>query len=287
MVQKRTISVRETIKESFGIYKRTWLSFIKFALIAVLLSYGPTIYTLGLETILSKKPLYYILGMALLVVLYILFIYYSIRVTMTTIQKLKAVIENRSFDYNEQFSKSDDKFWRTLFVIFIKGLMQGVTVLSIIILGLYLSEGYNVSFGFNAIFIPSMIVIILFSLYMSFRLEFSIVSVYWDLGVETSDFKISFMITKHLKFKKLLLILIAQLPTMAITIFQLWNQFYSINLGIGTMFSWAGLITAIILNAFVFSWSFVVYYVILAKMGCIQAEAQELHDYDDREWISY
>jgi hypothetical protein len=95
------------------------------------------------------------------------------------------------------------------------------------------------------------------------------------------------MITRHQKIKKLLIIIMGQLPALMITLFQIWNNFDSNGEVFKVLPAWSGLLVALSVNVLVFSWPYIVYYVMLSKMGYITTREKVLRDPEGREWICY
>lgn len=287
MVHKSTISVREVIVESLYLFKKTWLSFVFFAVLNVSVTYVPSVYTLLLKSFLADNPLLYIIGMALLVVLFIVYIYYSVRLTMNCVQKLKALLEGRTFNFLEEFSNNENRFWRALAVLIIKSLVLSLSMIASVLLFIYLKYMYIDQASVRLAILLPLLVSVLLGWYISYRLEFSLVTVYWNLNIKSSDFKSSFMITKHQKIKKIMIILVAQVPVGLISLIQFVNT-YDIDEPLGALYAtWTALLATLLVNGAIYSWPYIVYYVMLSKMGYTASYEKVVHDEEGREWISY
>ena len=287
MVHCTKIKGREVIVEGVNLYKKTFFSFLKYAFYAVLLSYASSIYVLFLQTFLDDSPFLYVIGMALMVLLYIVFIYFSVRVTMNSVMKLRAIIENKPYPYKDNFKNTEHKFWRAFFVIVIRGIVQ-LTLMVCIILFMEIIGGPLIGgFALKPYFILPLAFVGLLMAYLAFRLEFALLTVFWDLNIKHSDFKSSFLITKKQKLTKFLIVCFAQIPWFINLLFHFFTQWYKDFEFANTGYVWGGLLLSIVINTIIFSWSYSIYYVMLSKMGYMDFTEKVFMDEEGREWVRF
>lgn len=287
------VNIDDIIKKGIKIYTSTFKSFVKFALLAVTLSYLVSIYVGMLDTFLFNHEILYIIGIVLLVLLFLPIAYYSIRMNMTVSGKYKALIEGQPFDFKEKFKESKHDFWRVFFVLaakFIIRIMAFGALLPIILYVISTSSPNSLTMQLNGgiLFgVLSLSVIVTIALlYLLTRLEFASLIVFWKADIDNSDLNASVKMTKTQYFSKLKLILTAHIPNLLISVITILNIIYNFQ-SINVFTRWGYIIGLICYNTFAFSWSMGLYYPLFKEMKAFPLQTDKVIDEQGREWLTF
>lgn len=288
MQYEAPLDVASVIKRGTDLYKSTIREFFKYAILAVLVSEVITIYVAVFDTFFLGQRLVYIAGLIFLVLLYFPIIYYSVRVAITTIGKLRAIIEERSFDFADQYSISKDKFWRVFLVLIVRFILKIIMILSIVTPGASLLEeiiNHTVSFSSLLILFAGLFVAAL-SLYGMIRLEFASMVIYWDIDSRSTDLRTSVLMTKHQFIEKLKIIILANIPSFILGIITTFTFFIDFTSSM-MPFKWFLVAVSMGINVLFYSWSYSVYYPMLEQMKAFALPTEKRIDKDGREWQTF
>jgi len=287
------VNIDEIFKEGSKIYKTTFKTFLKYALLAVTLSYLVSIYVGILDTFLFDYDIAYIIAIVLLVLLFLPIAYYSIRVNMTAASKFKALIEGQPFNFKEKFKESKHEFWRVFFVLaakFLIRLMMLLALLPIILYVVSLSSPGSLVMQMNTNII---MVIMFFSaliamglLYLLTRLEFASLIIYWHAETDKSDLSASMKMTKSQYFAKLKLMIVAHIPNLVLNIITTLNFIYNFQ-SFNPVMRWGYILGLIVFNTVTFSWSMSFYYPLFKQMKAFALQSEKLVDEEGREWLTF
>lgn len=285
---KASVDVSAIIKRGIDLYKSTISKFIIYALIAVMVSEIITIYVGVFDTFFVKYRFFYIGGLIFLVLLYLPIIYYSVRIAITSVGKLKAVIEKRTYDYSYKFEESKDHFWRVFLVLIIRFVLKLIFILSIvtpiIMVGKKVLGLMELDVAFFVIIFSSIISAGI-SLYLMLRLEFATLVIYWHVDTEYSDLKTSMLMTKYLFAEKLKIILFANIPGILLGMITTITFFVDFS---GSLFlKWVFIFTSIVINILFYSWSYSIYYPLFEDMKAFALPTEKNIDEHGREWQTF
>lgn len=288
-----SVKIDEIIKKGIKIYTSTLKSFIKFALLAVTMSYMVSIYVGILDTFLFEYELLYILAIVLLVLLFLPIAYYSIRMNMTAAGKFKALIEGQSFDFKDKYKESKHDFWRVFFVLAAKFIIRIMTfgaLLPMILFIISLSSPDSLTMQLNGVilfivlFISGLVTLALF--YLLTRLEFASLIIFWKADVDKSDLDASIKMTQTQYFSKLKLIIIAHIPNAIISLVTLLNIIYNFQ-GTNLIARWGYILGLIGFNTMAFSWSMGLYYPLFKSMKAFPLQTDKVIDEEGHEWQTF
>lgn len=288
MQYEAPLDVASIIKRGTDLYKSTIRDFFKYALLAVLVSEIITIYVTIFDTFFLNQRIVYIAGLIFLVLLYFPIIYYSVRVAITVISKLRATIEERSFDFADQFMVSKEKFWRVFLVLITRFILKLVLILSIISpIMLIINQVLDHSFdGSLIISLIAGIVLSLFALYGMIRLEFASLVIFWDVEAVTTDLKTSILMTKHHFVDKFKVIIIANIPSFILGMITTFTFFIDFS-GPMITFKWLLIFVSMAINLLFYSWSYSFYYPMFEQMKAFALPTEKSIDKEGREWLTF
>ena len=295
MYMNNEIQVAKVLKRGIGFYKSSFASILKYSFLAVLVSSMLSIYLYLNEILAEINEVLYVVGLILLVLLILPIIYYSVRVVATSVGKLKAIVLNENYDYKEKYKLTRDIFWRVMLVAVLKFLVFILFTVACILPAIAISEIFfsdinfftNIEPVIQLVSLGISLLIALLSIYLFVKLEFATTIIYWNVETEYSDVMQSMRMTKYHFFKKVIIILIAQLPNLILAgvtfvISMIFNGFIGM-----TMFGFFNLVITIAISTFIFTWTYSIYLALFEEMKVFSCNQSEKADIDGREWLSF
>lgn len=288
-----TVNIDEIFKDGFKIYKSTFKTFLKYALLAVTLSYLVSIYVGILDTFLFDYDIAYIIAIVLLVLLFLPIAYYSIRMNMTAASKFKALIEGQPFNFKGKFKESKHDFWRVFFVLAAKFLIRLMMLLALAPTILYivsLASPTSLLMQINGAIVAIILFVTLLIagglLYLLTRLEFASLIIYWHVDIDKSDLSASMKMTKTQYFTKLRLMIVAHIPSIVLNIITVLNFIYNFQ-SFNPVMRWGYIVGLIAFNTVTFSWSMSYYYPMFKQMKAFALQSEKVVDEEGREWLTF
>ncbi|MBI9012560.1 MAG: hypothetical protein JEZ08_10060 [Clostridiales bacterium] len=288
-----TVNIDEIFKDGFKIYKSTFKTFLKYALLAVTLSYLVSIYVGILDTFLFDYDIAYIIAIVLLVLLFLPIAYYSIRMNMTAAGKFKALIEGQPFNFKEKFKESKHDFWRVFFVLAAKFLIRLMMLLALLPTILYIVSlasptSLVMQMKGTVVFIVLFVTLLIAGglLYLLTRLEFASLIIYWHVDTDKSDLSASMIMTKSQYFTKLKLMIVAHIPNIVLNIITVLNFIYNFQ-SFNPIMRWGYILGLIAFNTVTFSWSMSYYYPMFKQMKAFALQKEKIVDEEGREWLTF
>lgn len=288
-----TVNIDEIFKDGFKIYKSTFKIFLKYALLAVTLSYLISIYVGILDTFLFDYEIAYIIAIVLLVLLFLPIAYYSVRMNMTAASKFKALIEGQPFNFQGKLKESKHDFWRVFFVLAAKFLIKLMMILALAPTILYivsLTSPTSLVMQMNGAVVIIILAISLLiaggMLYLLTRLEFASLIIYWHVDTEKSDLSASMKMTKSQYFTKLRLMIVAHIPSIVLNIITILNFIYNFQ-SFNPVMRWGYILGLIAFNTVTFSWSMSYYYPLFKQMKAFALQSEKVVDEEGREWLTF
>lgn len=287
------VNVANSLRQGRQFYVEHFISFFKYALLAVFVSYIVSIYVAVFDTWFLNYPVIYVMGLVLLLLLYFPIVYYSIRLTITNAEKLKAMFNNETYRYDKGFQRSKDKFWRVFVILVIRFFLKTVAIASLgipILNQVALKKPEILNFTLDPGLTPWTFVFgvigLVTSVYLLIRFEFATIVVFWDIESGKSDLKTSMMLTKTQLFDKLKVMLVAHIPGLVLSAISLAYIFYN-QIELAASIKWIYVVLSVTLNTVFYSWLYAFYYPLLGNMKCMMAGQRKTIDEKGREWLSF
>ncbi len=289
------ISVANVLKKGTKTFFSTFLTMLKYAFLATLIENTVSIYFVILDTLFYDNHVYYIAGMALLLLALLPVVYYSVRLGITSSQKLKAVHYKEKFNFRKKFSDSKKYFWKVMQVLLLQLILIIALMVTVFLIGLevFLHNDMNENFMFlyddfarNVIFYVSIILSICI-LYLLARVELATKIICWDVKVGSNGVQGSMKLTKNHFLKKLVIIISANIPTFLLTIVGVMLSIYldieDVEGYLGLTIDVGSTLLSIILGMCLYTWSRSMYLALFNEMKLFSNDNKT----DDREWVTF